>query len=247
MEKFRLDGQAAIVTGAGHGIGRATALALSKQGAYVTVSDIDEKSAQGVTNEITDMGGKAICCPCDVGSLDDIRRVIETTIKAFGKIDILINNAAIGGGGKKLQDITYEEWNRLINLDLTSVFMFSKEVIPYMMKQCRGKIVNISSGAGVTGTAGSSHYCSAKAGLLGLTKALAKEFAPYRINVNAVGVGLTDTRMSRARGLEAQIPSVLWPRIGQPEDQANAIVYMVSDEAEYMTGQVICPNGGAWM
>ena len=132
-------------------------------------------------------------------------------------------------------------------LDLTSAYIFSKEVLPYMRRRGRGKIVNISSGSGIIGDATDIHYATAKAGLIGMTKAMAQQVANDRINVNALGVGPTDTRMSRRRGLEEQLSDILWYRVAQPEDQANAVAFLVSDEAEYITGQVICPNGGAWM
>ena len=146
-----------------------------------------------------------------------------------------------------LDDVDYKEWDRLILLDLTSAYIFSKEVLPYMRKRGAGKIVNISSGAGITGDATDIHYATAKAGLIGLTKAMAQQVAKDRINVNALGVGPTDTRMSRKRGLEEQLNDIIWYRVAQPEDQANAVAFLVSDEAEYITGQVLCPNGGAWM
>jgi len=247
MEQFYVNDQVAIVTGAGQGIGKATALTLSDLGAKIAVNDRHLDRIQNVIKEIKKKGGSAISCPGDVSLLSIVKKVVEETIKKYGRIDILINNAAVGSTRKVISEISYDDWDNIIKNDLTSVFMFCKEVLPYMIKQKRGKIVNISSGAGITGLATATAYSSAKAGVIGLTKALAREVAKYKINVNALGTGLTDTAMSRVRGLEAQMSSILWPRVGQPQDMANAIAFLVSDSAEYITGQVICPNGGAWM
>lgn len=247
MEAFRLDGHVAIVTGGGNGIGRGTAIKLAHQGACVAVCDIEKDSAERVAAEIVEEGGTAIGIFCDVCSVDSVRNAIQATAEKFGGVDILVNNAGGGGGGMLLDDVDYKEWDRLILLDLTSAYIFSKEVLPYMRKRGAGKIVNISSGAGITGDATDIHYATAKAGLIGLTKAMAQQVAKDRINVNALGVGPTDTRMSRKRGLEEQLNDIIWYRVAQPEDQANAVAFLVSDEAEYITGQVLCPNGGAWM
>lgn len=244
---FGLRDQVAIVTGAGNGIGCATAIMLAKAGVKVTVNDINEKSALETCKEIRENGGIALCSAGDASNIMSIKKTVEDTLDEFKRIDILVNNAAIGGTGKSLIELSYEEYDKLVDVNLNGVFRFCKEVIPYMIKQNRGKVVNISSGAGITGNAGSTHYASAKAGLIGLSKSMAKELAQYRINVNVLGVGLTVTNMSRTRGLEHQIPLVPWPRIGQPEDQAAVILFLVSEAAEYITGQVICPNGGSWM
>ena len=244
---FRLEGQSAIVTGAGNGIGRATAIMLADLGTKVTVCDIEQDSAFKVVKEIEQRGGIAITSTCDVCVLEDIKRTIKQTMEAFGTINILVNNAAGFGGGKMLEDMTYPEWDRLIKLNLTSSYMFTMEVLPYMIKQQRGKICNVSSGAGIVGDFSDPHYAASKAGLLGLTKEMARELAKHHINVNAIGTGLTDPRMSRYNNWEYKTNDILWPRVGVPEDQAYAIVFLVSEAAEYMTGQIICPNGGAWM
>ena len=247
MGSFRLDGRVAIVTGGGNGIGRGTAIKLAHQGASVAVCDIEKENAECVAAEIVREGGNAIGIFCDVCSVDSVRKAIRATAEKFGGVDILVNNAGGGGGGMLLDDVDYEEWDRLILLDLTSAYIFSKEVLPSMRKRGAGKIVNISSGAGIIGDATDIHYATAKAGLIGLTKAMARQVAKDHINVNALGVGPTDTRMSRKRGLEEQLNDIIWYRVAQPEDQANAVAFLVSDEAEYITGQVLCPNGWAWM
>ncbi|WP_213951468.1 MULTISPECIES: SDR family NAD(P)-dependent oxidoreductase [Tepidanaerobacter] len=247
FDYFGIEGKTAIVTGSGNGIGRATAIMLAKLGSNVTVCDIENESANNVTKEIINNGGRAIGIRCDVCQLEDIRNTIDKTIEEFGNVDILINNAAGFGGGKTIDDMTYEEWNRLIQLNLTSAYMFTMEVLPYMKAKMHGKIVMVSSGAGIVGDFSDPHYAASKAGMIGLGKELAHELAAYRINVNILGTGLTDTRMSRSNLWNKKTQQVPWYRIGLPEDQAAAIAYMVSESADYLTGQVICPNGGAWM
>ncbi|WHH61248.1 SDR family NAD(P)-dependent oxidoreductase [Petroclostridium sp. X23] len=247
LDFFQLEGQSAIVTGAGNGIGRSVALILAGLGAKVAVCDIEADSAVAVVREIEEKGGTAIACPCNVCLLEDVKKTVEATVNAFGTVDILVNNAGGGGGGKRLEDMTYPEWDRLIQLNLTSAYMFSMEVLPCMRKQKRGKICNVSSGAGIVGDFSDVHYAASKAGMLGMTKEMARELAKDHINVNALGTGLTDTRMSRRRGLEQASKEILWPRVGTPEDQAYSIVFLVSEAAEYLTGQMICPNGGSWM
>lgn len=246
---FGLDGKSAIVTGAGNGIGRATAQMLAAFGARVTVCDIEAESATRVVEEIVAAGGQALAMPCDVTELGDIQAAVGQAAGTFGGVDILVNNAGGGGGGIPFDKITYPEWDRLIRLNLTSAWMFTNEVLPYMVKKQAGKIVMVSSGAAFGYDFSDPHYAATKAGMLGLAKELSRELAPHRINVNALGTGLTDTRMSHAPGRDwAEATKDLpWHRVGTPEDQAAAIVYLCSAAADYVTGQVLCPNGGAWM
>lgn len=246
---FRLEGQTAIVTGSGNGIGRATAIMLADLGTNVMVCDIEGDSACRVAQEIAARGGSAIASRCDVTNLDDIRETIAKTVEAFGNVDILVNNAASCGGGVTFDKMTYPEWDRLIRTNLTSAYMFTNEVLPYMIRKQHGKICMVSSGAAFGYDFSDPHYAAAKAGLLGLAKELSQELAPHRINVNALGTGLTDTRMAHlpGRSWEDETKGLPWYRVGTPEDQAAAIVFLVSEAAEYITGQVLCPNGGAWM
>lgn len=249
FDYFRLEGQTAIVTGSGNGIGRATAIMLADLGTNVMVCDIDEDSAVKVTEEITQRGGAAIANKCDVTSLEEIRDTIAKTVKAFGNVDILVNNAAGFGGGKTFDKMTYDEWNRLIRINLTGSYMFTNEVLPYMVKKQHGKICMVSSGAALGYDFSDPHYAASKAGMIGLAKELSQELAKYRININVLGTGLTDTRMAHlpGRSWEDETKGLLWYRVGTPQDQASAIVFLVSEAAEYITGQVLCPNGGAWL
>ena len=197
LDYFGLEGQVAIVTGAGNGIGEATATMLANLGAKVAVCDIEIARAERVAQNITNCGGTAIAVACDVGSQEQIERAVEEVAAQLGSIDILVNNAAGVGGGKTLDQVDLKEWDRLIHLNLTSAYMFSMAVLPYMKEKKHGKICNVRSGAGIIGDNTDVHYASAKAGLIGMTKEMATELMPFQINVNALGTGLTDTRMSR--------------------------------------------------
>ena len=243
----RLEGKRAIVTGAGRGIGRAIAAAFLAEGAHVLMNDIDgallEESAAG-------MGappGHLATVRADVSDPAAVVRIVEGARAAFDGADVLVNNAGIGGVGKTLLELSLDEWHRMLDVDLTSVFLCCRAVVPLMLEAGRGSIVNLSSITGVEGTAGSVPYAAAKAGVIGLTRSLAREMASQRVNVNAIAPGLIDTAMSRARGQELSRQGVLWPRIGRPEDIAALAVYLASDEAEFVTGQVIGINGGARM
>ncbi len=243
----RLSGKRAIVTGAGRGIGQAIARAFLAEDASVLINDIDASLLKLSAQMLNSDDEHLSFAQGDVANPDDVRRIVSQAVSAFGGIDVLVNNAGIGGVGKTLLDLSLSEWDQMIRVDLTSVFICCQYVVPSMLEQGRGSIINLSSVTGVEGTAGSVPYSAAKAGVIGLTKSLAKELASSRINVNAIAPGLIDTEMSRARGQEKSGAAVLWPRIGQPDDIARLAVYLASDEAEFVTGQVIGVNGGAWM
>lgn len=244
---FKLVGKTAIVTGAGNGIGRGIANILAGLGVNVVACDIEKDSVETTAKGIRDAGGSCIGLYCDVRKYDDIKAVIKATVDAYGTVDILVNNAAGCGGGVTLDDIDEAEWIRLIELNLNSVFRFSTSVLPIMRSKGSGKIINISSGAGIVGDFSDPHYAAAKGGVIALTKEFAHELAKENINVNSVAPGLVDTRMARIRSWEEEIADTLWPRVGQPEDIAYAVAYLASSASDYLTGQVISPNGGAWM
>ena len=243
----RLSGKRAIVTGAGRGIGQAIARAFLDEGARVLINDIDRSLVEYSAAELGASDGQLAFVSGDVSNPEDVRRIVARAREAFGGVDVLVNNAGIGGIGKTLLELSQNEWDLMIRVDLTSVFVCCQAVVPLMNEQGRGSIINLSSITGIEGTAGSVPYSAAKSGVIGLTKSLAKELAQQRINVNAIAPGLIDTEMSRARGQERSRAGVLWPRIGRPEDIALLAVFLASDESEFVTGQVISANGGALM
>ena len=246
----KLSGKIAIVTGAGKGIGREAALAIAAEGATVvavarTQTDLDE-----TVKMIEDNGGSAISLSRDLTDGDQVQSMVDTVIEKYGKIDILVNNA---GGGEPPCDfftITDERWDHYIRFNLYSAFYMIREVFPYMKKQKKGKIVNISSGYAIGGGDFCAHYASAKAGVIGLTTSIAKEGAPYGINVNVIPVPTTDTPGLREADFELvgdEIPLIPLGRIAVPEDIANTVLFLVSESADYVTGQIVAPNGGRRM
>lgn len=181
-----LKGKVAIVTGAARGIGRAIAEVLARSGASVLLQDIDRDSLQKTYKAFQEQGYRVLACAGDVSQADDIQKMIVKAIDVWKRIDILVNNAGIGGTGKTIQALELEEWQRMIDVDLTAVFLSCRAVLPYMIEQKRGAIVNIASITGQMGVAGSTHYSAAKAGVIGFSKSLAQEVAPHYINVNVV-------------------------------------------------------------
>ncbi|CAN5535544.1 3-oxoacyl-[acyl-carrier-protein] reductase [soil metagenome] len=241
----RLSGKQALITGAGRGIGAAIALRFASEGAALLLNDIDAAAVAAIAEECRKDSAAVHVCVADVSDPSAVERLFDEAVAALGGLTVLVNNAGIGGVGKTILDSDLDEWNRMIAVDLTSVFLACRAAVPLMRDTGRGSIINLSSVTGVTGTAGSVPYASAKAGVIGLSKALAKETAHWRINVNAIAPGLIDTEMSRARGQSSSAADLLWPRIGTPDDIAQLAVYLASDEAEFVTGQVISPNGRA--
>ncbi|MDD4833260.1 MAG: SDR family NAD(P)-dependent oxidoreductase [Lutispora sp.] len=247
---LNVGGKIAIVTGSGRGIGRGIAIELASYGVKVMVCDINDETGESVKKEIIDAGGVAEYCHCDIMKIDDIKNVVAQTVKTYGTVDILINN---GGGGEPPCDfdtITDERWDRYIRFNLYSAFYMIREVFPYMKKQNSGKIVNISSGYAIGGGDKCAHYASAKAGVIGLTTSIAKEAAPYNINVNVIPVPTTDTPGLREADFEFvadEIPLIPLGRIAQPLDIANTVLFLISGAADYVTGQIVASNGGKRM
>lgn len=247
MDYLKINGKVAIVTGAASGIGKVTAEMLASYGVNVVIVDINQ-DGEKVANEISSCGGHALFVRCDVAMDNDINELIEKTIHKFGTIDILVNNAGIGADTKPFEAIDNDEWERMINVDLTGPFKVCRAVIPYMKEKKYGKIINISSGSGIIGCEFCSHYAAAKAGLIGFSQSIAKELAELHINVNVIATPTTDTPMLKETGFDEQLEQINreipWGRIAQPEDIANMILYLASDVSEYVTGQILAPNGG---
>jgi len=239
--------QVILITGAGRGIGRAIAEKMSAGDHLLALNDINAKMLNRTIDTFEKPESRIIGLVGDVSHPEDAEAMAAKTIAHFGRIDSLVSNAGIGGTGKFLLELSIEEWNEMLRVDLTSTFLLCKAVLPSMISQGRGRIVNIASITAMMGVAGSTHYAAAKAGVIGFSKSLAREVADKRINVNVVAPGLIDTDMARKRGIDHQRHIVAWPRIGEPADIAGVVAFLLSDEAEFITGQVISPNGGAYM
>lgn len=247
---LRLDDQAALVTGAATGIGRATALALAASGARVAVNHLGKTGeAQAVVAAIREAGGEAIAIEADVTRSGDVATLVRCCIERFGGLDLLVNNAGIILE-KPFLEMEEADWDRVIDADLKSVFLCARAALPHMLAQGRGCIVNIASELGFLGRAEYSAYTSAKAGVMSLTRSLAREFAPT-IRINAVAPGPTATPMLEPGPVsqevidrESDIPA---RRLGEPAEIAASVVFLASAQASFFHGQVISPNGGAWM
>jgi len=234
-------------------MGKAHALALASQGATVIVTDIDAKDCQPVVDEIKSMGNKAVCFKMDVSDKKEVDKVFDEAIKEYGRLDILVNNAGIFIP-KPALEITEEEWDRMLNIDLKGMFLCAQRAAREMSKNKWGRIVNISSvasgGAGV-GFAGAAHYTAAKGGVIGLTETLALEWASLGINVNAIAPGAIDTPMVDAAKMtkevmKAMLESIPLRRIGRAEEVSAAVVFLASEEASYITGATLYVDGG-WL
>ncbi|MEK4746996.1 3-oxoacyl-[acyl-carrier-protein] reductase [Niallia sp. FSL W8-0177] len=247
---MKLAGKVAVVTGASRGIGKSIALELAKQGADVVVNYAGSvERANEVVKEIEALGRKAISIQCDVSDSDAVNAMMKEVLEAFGSLDILVNNAGITRDNL-LMRMKDSEWDDVINTNLKGVFLCTKAVTRPMMKQRKGRIINITSIVGVTGNPGQANYVAAKAGVIGLTKTTAKELAQRNITVNAIAPGFITTDMTDKlteevkNGMLTQIPL---GQFGKPEDIANAVVFLASDESSYITGQTLHIDGGMYM
>lgn len=247
---MKLKNKVAVVTGGARGIGSAIALHLAREGAKIVISDIaSEESAQPTLSSLLNEGIEAKYFKGDASSFNDAQKTIDFTVSSFGTVDIMVNNAGITRDNLLLR-MTEKDWDDVIQINLKSVFNFSKAVIKPMMGQRSGKIINIASVVGIMGNAGQANYVASKAGVIGLTKTLAKEFAGRNIQVNAIAPGFIETEMT-AKLNQAQKDAIrnLVPlkKMGQPSDVAKAVVFLASSDADYITGQVICVDGGMIM
>lgn len=244
-----LAGRIALVTGAGSGIGRADALILAARGAAVIVNDFDEQSAAQTVAQITAAGGRAHLCVADVSKPAEVVHAIERAASQFGDIDILVNNAGIASRQEAFDDVTEAQLDRMFAVHVKGAWFCTRAVLPAMKRNRRGKIINTSSILGISGRRRSSHYAGAKAALIGLTKAWAKEFSEWNIQVNAVAPGRVRTPLlgeyakTEAYRLDLQA-NVPLGRRAEPEEIAYLVAFLASAEADYLTGQVISPNGG---
>jgi 3-oxoacyl-[acyl-carrier protein] reductase len=244
---MELSTRVAIVTGSGRGIGRAIALKLAESGIRVVLNDFgDHKTVESVAKEIKTMGGESIQVMADVSKAEDVARLVDETTSAYKRVDILVNNAGVTRDQLILR-MSEEEWDDVLNIDLKSVFLCTKAVLRPMAKQRWGRIVSIASIVGIMGNKGQANYAAAKAGIMGFTRAVAKEVAAHGVTVNAVAPGFIDTEMTRKLKKDWREELVkMIPRgeLGTPRDVAEAVAFLVSEGAGYITGQTLGVTGG---
>ncbi len=246
----KLDGKAALVTGASRGIGAEIAKQLAKEGARVAVNYSGSQSkAEEVVNDIIAAGGQAFAVQASVSDAENVTEMVKQTIEQFGSVDILVNNAGITRDNL-LMRMKESEWDDVIDTNLKGVFLCTKAVTRQMMKQRAGKIINIASIVGVSGNAGQANYVAAKAGVIGLTKTTAKELASRHINVNAIAPGFITTEMTDELSDDVKnqmLTQIPLSKLGNPLDVAKAVVFLASDDAAYITGQTLHVDGGMVM
>ena len=245
---MRLQDRIAIVTGAASGNGRALAVGMAREGAHVVIADVNQQGAEGTAQEVATLGRQTLALNTDVSKVGDIEAMVRAATERFGRIDILINNAGVIVRQPMLE-ITEETWDRILDINLKGVFFCTQAAARVMVRQGKGKIINIASVVGVRAEPRRLHYNTSKAGVIMLTKSAAVELAPFHVNVNAIGPGLIETPMTRdligdigqAKYWQESIP---WGRIGTPEDLVGAAIFLASDEADYITGVTIFVDGG---
>lgn len=247
-----LDGRVALITGGARGIGRATALLLAREGAAVVVADLDEAGAAAVAGEVEAAGGRALAVACDVSRAEDCHRAVQAALAAFGRLDVLFNNAGIIRRADVL-GTTEEEWDRVMAVNVKSILLMSKEAVPVMAAQGGGSIVNTASGWGLVGGRNAVSYCASKGAVVNMTRAMALDHGPQGIRVNCICPGDTDTGMLRheARQLGADEAAFLAEaadrplgRVGRPEEIAQAVLYLASDASSFVTGAALVVDGG---
>jgi 3-oxoacyl-[acyl-carrier protein] reductase len=243
-----MNGRVALVTGSARGIGREIAMKLAEVGADVVVNDIEAAagSLESAVSDIKALGRQSLAVTADVSSSEDVTRLFTTAYEKFGRIDILVNNAGVTRDNLALK-MSDEEWDTVMNIDLKSAFLCSRAVLRYMIKQRWGRIISIASVVGIIGNAGQVNYAAAKAGIIGLTRSIAKEVGSRGITVNAIAPGYIQTRMTEQldeKQTQALLSHIPVGSLGTPRDVAEAVAFLASDEARYITGHVLNVDGG---
>jgi len=247
-----LSGKVALITGAASGIGRATALLFAREGAAIALADVNADEGQRVAEEVVQSGGRAFFEPIDVTRAADCQRLVEGTIREFGRIDILFNNAGIIRRATVL-DLSEDDWDRVMAVNVKSIYLLSREVIPHMQRRGGGTIINTASGWGLTGGSKAAVYCASKGAVVLLTKAMAIDHGPQKIRVNCICPGDTDTGMLREEARQlgeknsrflAEAAKRPLGRVGAPEDIAQAALYLASDASSFVTGTALVVDGG---
>ena len=247
-----LQGRKAIVTGGSQGIGTAISLDLAREGADVCLTyRKHEAEAQEVVRQIREMGRAGLAVPCDTSVFAEAERSVKATIEHLGSLDILVNNAGMNWDGVSWK-MTEEQWDRVIEVNLKGYFNFTRHVVPVFKEQRSGKIINVTSINGLRGKFGQTNYSASKAGIIGLTKALARELGAFGVNVNAVAPGLIETAMlrdspARDKIVEMAMNEIVLQRVGQPEEVAAVISFLASEKARHVTGEVIRVDGGQYI
>ena len=244
-----LQNKIAIVPGAGQGIGQAIAVRLAQEGAEVAVSDINLQTAEQTASQIRQMDRRSLALKVDVANFEDVQAMVEKSTEEFGRVDILVNNAGVTKDNLLVR-MTQQQWDWVISVNLKGAFNCTKAVVPLMMRNRYGRIINIASVIGLVGNAGQANYAASKAGIIGLTKSAAKELASRGITVNAVAPGYIQTEMTERlpeQAKEAFLKTIPLQRAGLPQDVAGVVVFLASEDASYITGQVINIDGGMVM
>ena len=248
---MRLEGKKAVVTGGASGFGKETALLFAREGAEVALIDMNLPGAEETAEDIRKIGGKAWAIQADVSDEESVKKAFAQAFEDLGVIDILINIAGFGRGGWNIEDLSLDQWKRLIDVNLQGVFLCCREVIPHMEERKYGKVVNIASICGQCGRKVAVDYASSKAGVIGLTRALAMQVAKYGVNVNAVAPGPIVTPIFEKNYTPEQIKVLMdtipFSRMGTTRDVANLFLFLASDESGWITGECVAVNGGAYM